>query len=184
LKLKARLDLSLLDRLLLVKNGPSGEAELTGDVKGRYPDLNGTGNLTIKKAAYAGMKLDDLSTKVQFSNGSLMLPEIQSRLLGGRVTGSLTAKLGKEITYRSSLKVYDIISGYYTEGNKDLSILPWQRVSGSVDIQGSGLNASGISGSGWVNAVRYDAPHSSPHVNADLAIIKDVRLEFNLKTKF
>lgn len=181
LKVMAKLDLSLLDRLSLIKNGPSGEAEVSGDMKGRYPDLNGTGSLTLRKAAYAGLKLDDLSTRFQFSDGSLIMPEIQGRLLGGRATGSLTANLGKEITYRSSWKINDVISGYYTEGDKDLSVIPWQRVSGSVDIMGSGLKASGISGSGWVNAVRYDAPHASPHVNADLAIIKDVRLEFNIK---
>ena len=158
LKVKAKLDLSLLDRLSLIKNGPSGEAELTGNVKGRYPDLKGDGSLTVRKAEYAGLKLDDLSTKMKFENGSLIMPEIQGRLLGGRVTGSLTASLGKEITYHSSLKINDVISGYYTEGNKTLSFIPWQRVSGSVDIQGSGLKLAGLSASGWVDAARYDAP--------------------------
>ena len=178
LKVKAKLDLSLLDRLSLIKNGPSGEAELTGDVKGRYPDLKGAGSLTVRKAEYAGIKLDELSTKLKFENSSLILPEIKGRLLGGRFTGSLTANLGKEITYRSSLKVNDIISGYYTEGNKGLSFIPWQRVSGSVDILGSGLKAAGLSASGWVDIAKYEAPHSSPHADPDLAIIKDVRAEF------
>jgi len=182
LDVDAGADLNLLDRFAVWKDGPKGEAELKGAVKGTYPHLTGKGTLALRKVSYAGLDVDDIVSDIGFEKGALTLPSLKSRLLGGTVEGNLTVDMGGEVvSYRSSWRLKDIISGYYTRSSKALLFIPWHRVSGSVDIFGSGLNASALQAAGSVDLARYEAPHFASGVSSELDIIKAVHVEFGLK---
>lgn len=178
LKVKANADLSLLERFKLMKSGPKGVVEVSGTVKGAYPDLKGSGSFSLKKAEYAGVRLDDIYSQVALDRDSIVLTQIESRLLGGWVKGSLAARLRPGITYASSLTFGDINTGNFTESRKELRFIPWQVLSGRMDITGSGLSASGLTVSGSLDAKKYERQSKSRYVSEELSIIKDAHLDY------
>ena len=184
LKMDADVELAVLDRLALWKGGPTGNAYIKGRVKGAYPDLSGDGTLAFKKVTLAGVPVDDLQSDVKFEKGELSVPKIKSSFLGGEVAGSLAVDFGGEsVGYRSSWIFKNLISGRYTEVNKGLNFIPWHRVSGKVDISGRGFSASGVVAKGVVDLARYDTPHRSPGLSAELDILKSVHAGFDIRDK-
>ncbi|MGA2191861.1 MAG: translocation/assembly module TamB domain-containing protein, partial [Nitrospirota bacterium] len=182
LSLTSKLDLALLGRLGITgKNRPSGEAEISGKVKGVYPDLNGSGNLVLRKVEYAGVRADDIKSAIEFEKGILTMPSLDSRILGGEVTGRLTLDTREgALGYTSSWTIKDVISGLYTGGRKDIGFIPWQRVSGSVDVSGKGFSAKDIAVSGDVELAKYDKPYDKRGISHELETLRDVKAAFRI----
>ncbi|MBI5694547.1 MAG: translocation/assembly module TamB domain-containing protein, partial [Nitrospirae bacterium] len=180
----ASLDLGMLDRLGVWKGGPAGRAELTGTVKGTYPNLAGNGKLSLTGVRYAGLEIDDIESSIGFKDGSLEIPGIKSRLLDGTVSGDVYVDLGGQRNgsrpgFRSSWELDGLNSGGYTDGREGVAFIPWHRVSGSFDVSG-GFDADSIVAAGHLESRRYERPYPMMAIHPDLAIINEVRLNFML----
>ena len=183
LDLDAKVDLRLLDRLGVIKDGPTGELDLKGNVKGEYPDLSGKGAFALKRLVYAGIEVSDISSAISFVKGELMLPALKARLLGGSVEGSASMNIGvKPITYKSSWRLSELNSGLLLDKDKALHVIPWQRVSGNIDINGQGLDASGMAASGALSVKLIEGAPTAGK-SKELEIVKSVVVNFRLKDK-
>lgn len=180
-KLDASVDLPLLVTLGLLEDGPSGTAEIDGVAKGKYPELTGKGTLALRKLDYRGFEVQRVDTGFSFNDGRLIFTEVEGGIYGGRVTGDATVDFtGEEITHLSSWKFTDIVTGQYTGKSEGLMFIPWQSVSGVLNVSGTGADPDSIEGGGNISVVRYDRPHPTAGQNPDLAVIKSVDLNFGL----
>ncbi len=180
-KFSSRADLSLLGRLGLVKNPPAGLASLAGSLSGTYPRLSGTGVFSLKKGAYRGMRIDDISSRVIFDKDRLSMPELKSRLFGGRINGNVLVDFsGGRPSFSSQWNLKDLVSGEYTASNPKLRFIPWYVVNGDVNISGTGFKGSEITASGAVSAIKYKRPHNRRGVSGELDEVERAKAVFRM----
>jgi len=178
----ARVDLKLLRAVGLLTEGPSGTAAVKGRVKGVYPDLNGGGTLSLKDGSYEGLDVRSITAGFTFDGGRLKVDGIKAALLGGELSGNVTALFEDAgIRHVSGWRFDHLVTGHFTERHPELAIVPWQEVSGSLELAGTGLDTKTFRGSGRLEVNKYEGPHEAPHEWAELAIIKQVALEYAIK---
>ncbi len=181
LKFSSSADLSLLGRLGLMKEPPEGLASLSGSLRGTYPSLFGTGEFSLRKGAYRGVRIDDIYSRVIFDKGMLSMPELESRLFGGRIKGNVLVDFsGGRPSFRSQWNLKGLVSGDYTASNPKLRFIPWYTVNGDVKISGTGLNSLEITASGDVSATKYERPHSKRGVSEELDMLKQAKVVFRM----
>jgi len=182
-KLDADVDLKLLETLGITgEEGPAGTAVLEGVVKGIYPDLTGKGELSARGLGYRGVEVRRVDSELTFEGGRLDFRNVRWDIYGGSVAGEAEVDFtGDEIVHRSSWRLKDIITGQYTWKREDLRFIPWQSVSGLVNVTGRGLDISTVQAAGSMNVARYDRPHPREGESPDLAIINSVDVDFGIK---
>ncbi|MHB8174593.1 MAG: AsmA family protein, partial [Nitrospirota bacterium] len=181
LKFSSRADLSLIGKLGLMKNPPEGMASLSGSLHGKYPSISGKGEFSLKNGEYKGVRIDDLYSKVILDNGKLSMPELQSRLFGGRVKGNVLVDFsGERPSFRSKWVLNGLLSGAYTASNPKLRFIPWYTVDGDVSVSGTGLRSSDITASGTVSATKYERPHDTRGANEELNTIRQAKADFRM----
>ncbi len=180
-KFSSRADLSVLGRLGLIKNPPQGLASLSGSLSGTYPQLSGAGEFSLKKGAYRGVRIDDIYSSVVFDKGRLSMPGLRSRLLGGRIKGSVLVDFsGGRPSFRSQWNLKDLVSGDYTALSPKLKFIPWYVVNGDVNISGTGFKGSDITASGSVSAIKYEGPHDRRGVSEELDEVEQAKAVFRM----
>ena len=180
LKFSSSADLSLLGRLGLMKEPPEGLASLSGNLRGTYPQLSGTGEFSLRKGAYRGVKIDDIYSRVIFDKGRLSMPELESRLFGGRVRGNVLVDFSGRPSFRSQWNLKGLVSGGYTASSPKLKFIPWYTVNGDIKISGTGLKSSDIAASGAVSAIKYERKHDKRGVNEELDKVRQARVVFRM----
>jgi len=179
LAVDSRLDLRLLGSLGLWPDGPAGMLGLKGKVKGVYPELNGSGRLTLDRGSYRGFTVDSLGADLDFEGNRVKVDGVKAELLDGTLQGSLTALLEESgIRHASEWKFDHLVSGRFTENVEELSIIPWHSVSGGLELVGVGLDTDTFRGGGTLSLRKYEEPHPAPNEWPELAIIKSVDLGY------
>lgn len=179
LKLDAKLDLKLLESLALLDGPVSGNAHLSGVVKGVYPELTGKGSLRLSQTRYSGLEIDSLGSGFRFEAGSFSLEGISGDLYGGKVEGSARVDLaGDKPVYTSGLRFKGIKTGRFTGPDERLGFIPWYDVSGVVNVQGSGLELSNLRASGSVTLDRAGNAHEAASASPELSVIKKAEIDF------
>lgn len=181
IKFSSRADLALMGRLGLMKTPPSGEAQLSGRLNGKYKSLTGKGDFSLKKGAYEGVRIDDLYSKLILDKGKLSMPGLESRLFGGKVNGNVLVDFsGAKPSFTSKWNLNGLVSGSYTASNPTLRFIPWYSLDGDVNISGAGFTSSGITASGTVSAVKYEKPHDEKGVSAELGSVRQAKVDFRI----
>jgi autotransporter translocation and assembly factor TamB len=181
IKFSSLADLRLMGKLGLMNAPPSGLVKLSGRLNGKYPSLTGKGEFSLKKGSYQGVRIDDLYSKVILDKGKLTISDLESRLFGGKVKGNVLADFsGAKPSFTSRWNLSGLVSGSYTASNPKLKFIPWYTLDGDVSISGSGFKSSDITATGTVSAVKYEKPHDSRGVSAELSSVRQAKVDFRM----
>jgi hypothetical protein len=180
LVVSSKINLGLAARLASLKKELKGMATLSGKIKGAYPKIEGSGKLEMRGVTFAGIGMEDFSSRLDYNNYVLTLEDIESRVMGGRVSGTLRADFAKGFDYKSSWAFKDITNGPYTDNDKMLNFLPWYRVTGKAEVNGSGFGADGLGASGIVDIVKDESRKPLPSTSMELSIIKRSHMDFRI----
>jgi autotransporter translocation and assembly factor TamB len=179
LKLNGRIGLALLSSLAILDGPASGTLGVKGVVSGVYPDLTGSGRLSLDKAVYRGVEVARLQSGLVFEGGALSFNDIKGDIYDGTVNGSARLDMsGDKPRYTASARFKDVLSGRFTEPDERLRFIPWYTASGVFNAEGYISDLPDLKASGSVMLERYDEPHSSPEASTDIAVVRRLEAEY------
>lgn len=121
-----------------------GPVKFSGQVAGRISDLEGSGDARLKDAIIYGIRIDDVSCKVDYRDRVMRFINAQAELYGGKASaeGSISIPEIKPYTLEARFSGVDSAPSLNLVGLGGLKV-PGGRVEGHVHTEGSAFMPSG-----------------------------------------